>query len=134
MSSLGPTLKNVDMPVVGNPSYPLLHYLDALSTNEPRILARSDERGGGEYIVRLQNSAKEMKLRLIISILQERCGSASCRIWRLLLLKQKLDEKQITKLALMNEKVVRTLLYAMFKIGLVFIQVLGSNPGCTQKS
>lgn len=123
MTLLSSNLQGVELDVIGNPGNPLLHYLDALSTYEPKILSRLDDRGGGEFVIQLASCVRELKLRLITSIIQERCGGPSCRIWKVLLLKQKLDEKQITKLVLMNEKVVRQLLYSLFKIGFVFIQV-----------
>lgn len=123
MMSLSSSLPQMEYPVTGNPANPLAHYLDALATYDPKLLARTDERGGGEFVVRFDACVTELKTRLIISILQERCGTASCRIWRLLLLKQKLDEKQISKLALMNEKDLRVILYSMLKMGMVYIQV-----------
>jgi DNA-directed RNA polymerase III subunit RPC3 len=123
MTSLSIAIPKIDMEVVGNPANCLMHYLDALATYEPNILVRQDDRGGGEYCVKLLECTRELKLRLILSIAQEDCGMASCRIWKLLLMKNKLDEKQISKFVLMHDKVVRQLLYQLLKIGFVFIQV-----------
>ena len=120
--SLSTKTQDLQFNVVGNPANKLVHYLDALCYCEPAVLGLKDQKGGGEYAVQFDTSVKGMRQRLVLSILQEHLGTSSCRIWRLLLLKQKLDEKQITKLTLMHEKVVRQLLYQMLKIGMVFIQ------------
>ena len=116
-------MPDLELEVVGETRQPLLDYLDALVTCKTGILRRSDERAGGVYQIKLKGCVDAMKENLILSMVNETCGSPSCRIWRLLKEKRKLDEKQITKLALMHEKNVRELLYSMFKIGLVFIQV-----------
>lgn len=82
--------------------------------------------------MRIADCISVIKRNTLLSILEENCGSVAARIWRLLYDKKKLDERQITKLALMQEKVARELLYKMLKLGMVFIQVSKTETGCPE--
>ena len=112
----------VDFAVLGNPLNPISHYIAALEESDPKILEKLGERGGGEYRINFAMCKTELKTRLFLSIIRDSCGELGCRIWRLLRDKKKLDEKMISKIGLIHEKAVRTLLYKMLKIGMVFIQ------------
>ena len=56
------------------------------------------------------------------AVVRERFGEAACRIFRLVLLKRQLEQKQIADEAMLPVKDTRELLYKLFKVEFVQLQ------------
>ncbi|ORX92951.1 hypothetical protein K493DRAFT_262953 [Basidiobolus meristosporus CBS 931.73] len=100
----------------------ITEFLDLLCTDRAKFLSKVDERGAGQYKVNLSNGTTALKRRLVESVVKERYGSISHRLFRILVENQKLDEKQITKIALVAGKEVREKLHQLAMAGLVELQ------------
>ncbi len=110
------------LPVDGSTGNRLHDYLETLAQDESHFLVKKDEKGGGQYKVDVDALSASVQQRHLESIIQEKWGLVGCRIWRLLSEKGKLDEKQVSKLALISPKAGRELLYRMLGAGFVFLQ------------
>ncbi|KAI8909666.1 hypothetical protein EDD86DRAFT_190607 [Gorgonomyces haynaldii] len=119
MSMLMQRFHHLELPVSGTKGLGLVHYLNLLAKTEPPILFES---ASGEYRVQTKKLVQELRARLILSIIHEALSVSGTRIWRLLRSMKKLEEKQISKIALMEEKTTRHCLYEMLKMGFVFLQ------------
>ncbi|KAK9685552.1 RNA polymerase III subunit C82, partial [Basidiobolus ranarum] len=97
-------------------------FLDLLCTDQVKFLSKIDERSAGQYKINLTNGANALKTRLVESVIKEKYGSISHRIFRILSNRQKLDEKQISKIALVPGKVAREKLHQLAMAGLVELQ------------
>ena len=113
---------NVNLEVEGNTTNKLVDYLEALSHDDVPFVSKCDEKGGGQYVVNVPLVVLHLQQRMMESILQEKFGNLGCRIWRILMEKKALDEKQIAKIAMISSKSGRECLYQMMKHGFVFIQ------------
>jgi hypothetical protein len=87
--------KGIDMPVDGNSFNPLNDYLSMMSQSHFPLLRAATELGGNRYIIALSKATQCMCKRLVENMVISKFGKIACRIWRLLLEKQKLDEKQV---------------------------------------
>ena len=127
---------SVQLEVEGPSRGRLRDYLDTLAQDEAHFLSKRDEKGGGQYMVDTTQASQYLKQRILESIIQEKWGRVGCRIWRLLHLKNKLDEKQVSKLAMIAPKAGRECLYKMLQEGFVFLQVCFFftliRQGCSQ--
>lgn len=56
------------------------------------------------------------------AVVRERFGGPACRIFRLLLLKRQLEQKQIAEMAMIPVKDTRELLYKLVKVEFVQLQ------------
>jgi len=63
-------------------------------------------------------------MKEIEAVVRERFGGPACRIFRLLLLKRNLEQKQIAEMAMIPVKDTRELLYKLLKAKYVQIQEL----------
>jgi hypothetical protein len=130
---------HVNIPAVTGSVNPLRDYMDLLSDDSEPFFTR-DMISGSQYVMQLEYITQQFKVQIVLEIIKERLGPLACRIWRLLYSKKKLDDKQVfinnkvSKLALVDEKLGRECLYKMFKMGLLFIQVLLINIGCSKNS
>lgn len=61
--------------------------------------------------------------------MRERFGGPACRIFRLLLLKRQLEQKQIADMAMIPVAETRELLYRLFKVEFVHLQARGRRVG-----
>ncbi|KAL2917493.1 RNA polymerase III subunit C82 [Polyrhizophydium stewartii] len=116
---LGTLLRGQDFNIHGRVSNPAIEYMDLLMSAHSQIITNID---GSQYAVNLRNAVRALQVDMIESIIQEKFGLVSRRIWRLLHMRSKQDEKQVGKQAMVNNKVARECLYAMFKAGFVFLQ------------
>ncbi|KAI8818623.1 RNA polymerase III subunit RPC82 helix-turn-helix domain-containing protein [Fimicolochytrium jonesii] len=116
-----------------DPSIPLLvdgrsgasatrEYLDALTQDDTQLIKKASEGGGGQYTVNLKQAGIELRSRCMESIVQEKFGDTAKRVWRILLAMNKLNETQVSKMALIPLKMARHCLYALMNAGLAFIQ------------
>ncbi|KAJ3153818.1 DNA-directed RNA polymerase III subunit RPC3 [Geranomyces variabilis] len=115
---------NIPLPVDGRPPgfSGTLDYLESLMQDDLKLVTKESEGGGGQFSVNLKQASIELKARMMESVVQEKFGDAARRIWRILLLMQKLNETQVNKFALVPLKTARHCLYAMHNAGLAFIQ------------
>lgn len=110
---------NVTKPVPNT----LDEYMQAMSQDHLPIFDKVEAMGGGKYVLDLHKWTQKMRIEIIENLVREKVGEVAVRIWRLLADKKMLDDKQVSKLALVDEKVTRGHLYSMLKAGLVLIQV-----------
>lgn len=106
----------------------LEQYLKVLTEDQTRIVSKVAEAGGGMYIVDLKEGSVAVCLSCIQSVVQERFGSKSHRIFKLLVLKKYLEQRQIESFALIPAKEAKDLLYQMFAEGYVSVQELSKAP------
>ena len=99
---------------------PLLEYLGALQSEH--FVTKIDDYSGVLYAVEIGKIVTTLKTRIIENIISERFGDNATRIWRVLKTNGKLDDKQISKFALIDPQKVRELLYKMLSFNLVFMQ------------
>lgn len=94
-------------------------YLEALVMDEIRFLEKQDERGSGTYVVNFGRLISNMRLKLMEDMISEKYGRGSCRLFRLIRARGKLEEKQVHKLGLLPQKEVRHRLYELFQSGII---------------
>jgi DNA-directed RNA polymerase III subunit RPC3 len=100
----------------------LVQYLEYL-TQELDFVDRLDsQKTGGTYSVDLVASLTHLRMNLIEAFISSRFGQASTRIFRLLRNRKMLEEKTISKVAMMTSKEVRERLYELLRFGLVQLQ------------
>lgn len=119
------TLVSPEVPLLveGSSNSKLADYLNSMTLADAHFLDRVDEIGGGLYKVNYELASRSLKLNVIESLIQEKWGVLGCRIWRILQMKNKLDEKQVAKLGMISQKDGREVLYKMMKEGFCFLQV-----------
>ncbi|KAG9290214.1 hypothetical protein G9A89_022190 [Geosiphon pyriformis] len=100
----------------------LKHYLDILAENDAKFLRKKDDQMGGIYLVLYQDICDKMKQTKVESILQEKYGRHSVRIFRILLTKGKLDEHNIARFALLSYLETRKLLNDLFLADYIQLQ------------
>lgn len=130
MHNFGVTVADeyLDFIVEGQVSNPLKEYIERLSEEHDPIFNRFDMMGGGKYVLELAKIAQQIKLQQLQNLVIEEFGTVARRVWGVLVKSQnKYDDKQVSKLALVDEKTTREQLYKLFKFGLVFMQVFSYN-------
>ncbi|CAG8435751.1 1502_t:CDS:10 [Ambispora gerdemannii] len=105
-----------------NPSHEYIvdQYLQLLTEDEAKFIRRKDSTAS--YSVRYKELCQKMKQRKLETFLQEKYGSESVRILRILTTKGKLDEKNIASFALMGQPETRKLVDQLFVGGFVELQ------------
>lgn len=93
-----------------------------LRTDQAGFIRNADERGANQYAVNFAKLRDTMKRRIFEGLLREKYGVATCRLVRILLDKGKLDEGQLTKLAMLPAKETREKLGLLNQAGVVEIQ------------
>ncbi|KAF9415575.1 hypothetical protein BGZ94_000061 [Podila epigama] len=96
-------------------------YIQILEEDLLEILKRDSGRSG-YYVVQLKTASTIMKKNLIQAIVSTRFGSPYVRIMNMLLDKGKLEEKQISKYAMMPVKDVREKLTTLCTFGVLNLQ------------
>ncbi|XP_032804562.1 DNA-directed RNA polymerase III subunit RPC3 isoform X1 [Petromyzon marinus] len=97
-------------------------YLSLLADDPMEFVTKSGESGGGTFIVNLLKSLKTMARCTLESIVQERFGSRAARIFRLLLQKRHLEQKQVEDFAMIPAKEAKEMLYTMVSQNFVTLQ------------
>ncbi|CAG8530705.1 3419_t:CDS:2, partial [Ambispora leptoticha] len=105
-----------------NPSHEYIvdQYLQLLAEDEAKFIRKKDSTAS--YSVRYKELCQKMKQRKLETYLQEKYGSESVRIMRILTTKGKLDEKNIASFALMGQPETRKLVDQLFVGGFVELQ------------
>jgi hypothetical protein len=111
---------SLDLAVKSANLSPLKEYMEYLT--EMEYLHKTDEKGGGMYVVNLAKMSDGLRIGLIENYVREKYGTPACRIWKLLLDKGLLDEKMIATSAMISDKEASSLLYDLLRNGLTYIQ------------
>lgn len=102
-------------------------YLKVIGEDALGLVRRTDERGG-MFSVNLERAMRLLAEAVLTSIVQDRFGVKSCRIFRLLLDKKFIEQKQIEELAMIPARDAKELTYKMFTEKFVKAQELPRTP------
>ena len=86
------------------------------------ITCVGDAHGGPNYCVNMRRIIDLIRMKEIEAVVRERFGGPACRIFRLLIMKRNLEQKQIAEMAMIPVKDTRELLYKLLKAEYVQIQ------------
>ena len=100
----------------------IIAHLKLLKQNPHRFVKHVGTHGRGEWAVDFQRLMKELKQAELEGIVSERFGVIALRLVRILSDKGKLDEKQISNMALVKQKDIRVTLTAMHEAGYLELQ------------
>ncbi|XP_077576534.1 DNA-directed RNA polymerase III subunit RPC3 [Stigmatopora nigra] len=103
-------------------------YLTLLVDDPMEFVSKAGESGGGMYSVNLQRALAKLARATLESVVQERFGSRSARIFRLLLKKKHLEQKQVEDFAMIPAKEAKDMLYTLLSQNLVQLQELPKTP------
>ncbi|MGH0184896.1 UNVERIFIED_CONTAM: hypothetical protein FKN15_016286 [Acipenser sinensis] len=109
-------------------SKPVLdQYLSLLADDPMEFVGKSGDSGGGMFVITslsdLHKALACLAKAALESVVQERFGSRSARIFRLLLRKRHLEQKQVEDFAMIPAKEAKDMLYTMLSENLVSLQV-----------
>lgn len=112
-----------------NIARPILdQYLTLLVDDPMEFVGKAGESGGGMYVVNLNRALANLARATIESVVQERFGSRSARIFRLLLRKHHLEQKQVEDFAMIPAKEAKDMLYTLLSQNLVQLQEIPKTP------
>ncbi|KAK6179368.1 hypothetical protein SNE40_011749 [Patella caerulea] len=89
-------------------------YLSILTEDSVDVISKVCDSSGGLYVINIFKVLKSLCQAHIESFVQERFGSKCLRIFRVLILKKHLEQKQIEEYAMIPTKEAKELLYNMF--------------------
>ncbi|XP_029821666.1 DNA-directed RNA polymerase III subunit RPC3-like, partial [Manacus vitellinus] len=92
------------------------------------FVGKSGDSGGGTYTVNLHKALASLATATLESIVEERFGSRCARIFRLLLRKKHLEQKQVEDFAMIPAKEAKDMLYRMLSENLVSLQEIPKTP------
>lgn len=110
------------------PRHILDQYLTLLVDDPMEFVGKSGESGGGMFVVNLHRALANLARATVESIVQERFGSRSARIFRLLLRKRHLEQKQVEDFAMIPAKEAKDMLYTLLSHNLVQLQEIPKTP------
>ncbi|XP_029927795.1 DNA-directed RNA polymerase III subunit RPC3 isoform X2 [Myripristis murdjan] len=112
-----------------------LHFRDqaiisavANKLDQMEFVGKSGDSGGGMYVVNLHRALANLARATLESVVQERFGSRSARIFRLLLRKRHLEQKQVEDFAMIPAKEAKDMLYTLLSENLVQLQEIPKTP------
>ncbi|KAJ3387787.1 DNA-directed RNA polymerase III subunit RPC3 [Lobulomyces angularis] len=114
--------KDVKLSVEDTDKLPLQAYLENLEGSDYSFVTKSEDRGGHQYVVNLKTVITGLRKRLLENTITERYGSVAAKIWRVLYVNGKLDDKNVAKLAMVEGKLARDALYQLLNSNLVYMQ------------
>ncbi|XP_029436909.1 DNA-directed RNA polymerase III subunit RPC3 isoform X2 [Rhinatrema bivittatum] len=103
-------------------------YLTLLADDPLEFVGRSGDSGGGMFVVNLHKALASLASVTLESVVQERFGSRCARIFRLLLRKRHLEQKQVEDFAMVPAKEAKDMLYKMLSENLVTLQEIPKTP------
>ncbi|KAK3585327.1 hypothetical protein CHS0354_040276 [Potamilus streckersoni] len=103
-------------------------YLALLCEDSTEIVSKVGNSGGGMYSVNIYKGLISLCKAHVESVVQERFGSKSLRIFRVLLQRKHLEQKQIEDLAMVPAKEAKEILYRMFAQRFVSITEISKTP------
>ncbi|CAG6015361.1 unnamed protein product [Menidia menidia] len=117
------------LPASYNIARPILdQYLTLLVDDPMEFVGRAGESGGGMFVVNLHRALANLARATLESAVQERFGSRSARIFRLLLRKRHLEQKQVEDFAMIPAKEAKDMLYTLLSQNLVQLQEIPKTP------
>ncbi|KAI3361063.1 hypothetical protein L3Q82_013266 [Scortum barcoo] len=116
-----PTSYNIARPILDQ-------YLTLLVDDPMEFVGKAGESGGGMYVVNLHRALANLARATLESVVQERFGSRSARIFRLLLRKRHLEQKQVEDFAMIPAKEAKDMLYTLLSQNLVQLQEIPKTP------
>ncbi|XP_026172349.1 DNA-directed RNA polymerase III subunit RPC3 [Mastacembelus armatus] len=116
-----PTSYNIPRPILDQ-------YLTLLVDDPMEFVGKAGESGGGMYVVNLHKALSNLARATLESVVQERFGSRSARIFRLLLRKRHLEQKQVEDFAMIPAKEAKDMLYTLLSQNLVQLQEIPKTP------
>ncbi|KAM3824646.1 DNA-directed RNA polymerase III subunit RPC3 isoform 1-T1 [Vipera latastei] len=103
-------------------------YLTLLADDPLEFVGKSGDSGGGMYVINLHKGLASLATATLESIVQERFGSRCARIFRLLLRKRHLEQKQIEDFAMIPAKEAKEMMYKMLSANIVALQEIPKTP------
>ncbi|XP_056366925.1 DNA-directed RNA polymerase III subunit RPC3 isoform X1 [Oenanthe melanoleuca] len=103
-------------------------YLALLADDPLEFVGKSGDSGGGTYTVNLHKALVSLATATLESIVEESFGSRCARIFRLLLRKKHLEQKQVEDFAMIPAKEAKDMLYRMLSENLVSLQEIPKTP------
>ncbi|XP_038567288.1 DNA-directed RNA polymerase III subunit RPC3 [Micropterus salmoides] len=116
-----PSSYNIPRPILDQ-------YLTLLVDDPMEFVGKAGESGGGMYVVNLHRALANLARATLESVVQERFGSRSARIFRLLLRKRHLEQKQVEDFAMIPAKEAKDMLYTLLSQNLVQLQEIPKTP------
>uniref|UniRef100_A0A8C1PYL6 DNA-directed RNA polymerase III subunit RPC3 n=2 Tax=Cyprinus carpio TaxID=7962 RepID=A0A8C1PYL6_CYPCA len=117
------------LPSSYNIARPILdQYLTLLVDDPMEFVGKTGDSGGGMYVVNLHRALANLARATLESVVQERFGSRSARIFRLLLRKRHLEQKQVEDFAMVPAKEAKDMLYTLLSENLVQLQLTVTTP------
>ncbi|KAI4895446.1 hypothetical protein NFI96_018732 [Prochilodus magdalenae] len=116
-----PTSYNIARPILDQ-------YLTLLVDDPMEFVSKTGDSGGGMYVVNLHRALANLARATLESVVQERFGSRSARIFRLLLRKRHLEQKQVEDFAMIPAKEAKDMLYTLLSENLVQLQEIPKTP------
>ncbi|XP_054637763.1 DNA-directed RNA polymerase III subunit RPC3 isoform X2 [Dunckerocampus dactyliophorus] len=117
------------LPAAYNIPRPILdQYLTLLVDDPMEFVGKAGESGGGMFVVNLHRALASLARATVESVVQERFGSRSARIFRLLLKKRHLEQKQVEDFAMIPAKEAKDMLYMLLSQNLVQLQEIPKTP------
>ena len=86
---------NIDLPVEGKGVDSLGKYLEFMSTNHVPLLRNATELGRSQYTLELAKISDTLIVKAMENLVYQKFGQIACRIFRILDMKQKIDEKMV---------------------------------------
>ncbi|XP_061172680.1 DNA-directed RNA polymerase III subunit RPC3-like [Saccostrea echinata] len=103
-------------------------YLSLICDDSTNFLSRVGDSGGGMYSISIYEALTQLAKAHIESVVQERFGSKCLRIFRVLLLKKHLEQKQIEDFVMISAKEAKDLLYTLFSENFVTTTEISKTP------
>uniref|UniRef100_A0A8C8EA41 DNA-directed RNA polymerase III subunit RPC3 n=1 Tax=Otus sunia TaxID=257818 RepID=A0A8C8EA41_9STRI len=98
------------------------------TTGPLEFVGKSGDSGGGLYTLNLRQALASLATATLESIVEERFGSRCARIFRLLLRKKHLEQKQVEDFAMIPAKEAKDMLYKMLSENFVSLQEIPKTP------
>lgn len=102
-------------------------YLSVITEDTNRFVIRTEERGG-TFRIDLTRVLRKLAEAHVLSIVQDRFGMKACRIFRLLLDKKYIEQKQMEELAMVPARDAKELTYKMFQEKFIMTKELPRTP------
>ncbi|XP_072139026.1 DNA-directed RNA polymerase III subunit RPC3 [Mobula birostris] len=103
-------------------------YLTLLSDDPMEFVGKTGESGGGMFVINLHRALASLACATVESVVQERFGSRSARIFRLLLRKRHLEQKQVEDFAMIPAKEAKEMMYRMLSENFISLQEIPKTP------
>ncbi|XP_077012029.1 DNA-directed RNA polymerase III subunit RPC3 isoform X2 [Tamandua tetradactyla] len=117
------------LPVGYNISKQVLdQYLTLLADDPLEFVGKSGDSGGGMYVINLHKALSCLATATLESVVQERFGSRCARIFRLVLQKKHLEQKQVEDFAMIPAKEAKDMLYKMLSENFISLQEIPKTP------